>query len=533
MKPLLPGLLGLGLLCLVGPTARAAKPYPALSPQALAGVIDERIAARWKQEGVTPSPLSDDSEFLRRLYLDLGGRIPHVQEVREFLADRSPDKRRRVVDKVLASPYYVSHFTNVWRALMVPEGNNQFAQAFGPQLEFWLRKRIRENAPYDRMVREVLTASVSFNRPRVGPGGLPEATPIAFYQANELKPENLAAATSRLFLGVKLECAQCHNHPFARWSRQQFWEYAAFFSPIQTPQGQANVYAGAQEAADRHEIKIPGTDKTVQARFLDGAAPPWKADVGTRETLASWVTSGENPYFARAAANRLWAHFFGVGLVEPVDEESADNPPSHPELFGELARQFVLHNFDQKYLIRAITYSKTYQLSSACGGEPPDSRLFARMAVKGLTAEQLFDSIALATGFRDPGGAGPRGFVGFGATGPRADFVSRFTNHSDKRTEFQTSILQALALMNGRFVSDATSLERSETLAGVIDAPFLDTAGKVEALYLATLSRPPRPDERDRLVKYVERGGPGGDANKALADVFWALLNTSEFILNH
>jgi hypothetical protein len=537
------GLVGLGVLWLAAappagaavPGKAAARAYPALGPEALADAIDEMIAARWKAKGVTPSAPADDSEFLRRVYLDLGGRIPRVHEVRAFLADKSPDKRRRVVEKVLESPYYVSHFTNVWRALMVPQGNNQFAQAFGPQLEFWLRRRIRDNTPYDRLVREVLTASVNFNRAqRVGRGGMPEPTPIAFYQANELKAENLAAATSRLFLGVKLECAQCHNHPFAKWKREQFWEYAAFFSTIQTPQGQANVYAGAPEDSERHEIKIPGTEKTVQARFLDGSEPPWKADLGTRETLAAWVTSGENPYFARAAANRLWAHFFGVGIVEPVDEESRDNPPSHPELLNELARQFVLHNFDLKYLMRAITFSKTYQLSSAvAGAEAPDARLFARMAIKGLTAEQLYDSIALATGYRDGGGANQNGFVGFGAVGPRAEFVSRFTNHSDKRTEFQTSILQALSLMNGQFVSDATSLERSETLAGVIDAPFLTTAGKVETLYLAALGRTPRSDERDRLVKYVERGGPSGDPNKALADVFWALLNSSEFILNH
>jgi hypothetical protein len=514
------------------PQAPAAKPSPALSPEALAARIDEMIAARWKEQGVTPSPAADDSEFLRRLYLDLGGRIPHIQEVRQFLDDPSPDKSRRVVDRMLESPYYVSHFTNVWRALMVPQSNNQFAQAFGSQLDGWLRKRIRENARYDQMVREVLTTPVALRQQRPA-AGMPEPTPLAFYQANELKPENLAAATSRLFLGVKLECAQCHNHPFARWSRQQFWEYAAFFSPIQTPRGQANVFAGAQESANKREIAIPGTDKVVQAKFLDGVLPAWKDDAGTRETLAQWVTSPDNPFFARAIANRLWAHFFGIGIIEPVDEESDENPPSHPELLNELARQLVLHGFDLKYLMRAITYSKTYKLSSvAYSSDAPEARLFARMSLKGLTAEQMYDSIVVATGYREPGNPAAQRSA-FNPGGMRGEFINRFTNHSDKRTEYQTSILQALALMNGKFVADATSLDRSETLAGVLDAPFLDTPGKLETLYLAALGRKPRAEELSRLVPYVERGGPSGNRNKALADVFWALLNSSEFILNH
>jgi hypothetical protein len=185
--------------------------------------------------------------------------------------------------------------------------------------------------------------------------------------------------------------------------------------------------------------------------------------------------------------------------------------------------------------MRAITSSKTYKLSSvAYSSDAPEARLFARMSLKGLTAEQMYDSIVVATGYREPGNPAAQRSA-FNPGGMRGEFINRFTNHSDKRTEYQTSILQALALMNGKFVSDATSLDvqRSQTLVGVIDAPFLDTAGKVEVLYLAALSRKPRPEELSRVVPYVERGGPSGDKDKALADVFWALLNTSEFILNH
>jgi len=515
--------------------ASPGKQSPALSAEKLAERIDALIEAKWREKDIRPSPLADDGEFLRRLSLDVGGRIPAVMDARQFFGDKSPEKRRKAVDKLLDSPLYSTHFAAVWRSLMVPDNNNPFLQGNGPQLEAWLKNRLRENTHYDKMVREVLTAPVVLDRQAMAGRTSVEPTPLPFYQAQEMKPENLAAATSRLFLGVKLECAQCHNHPFAKWKRDQFWEYAAFFAGIQTPPGQAGFVTATNDAADKREIKISGTDKVVQARFLDRGEPKWQDKVSTRQTLADWVTSVDNPYFARAAANRLWAHFFGLGLVEPVDEESEDNRPSHPELLDELARQFVLHDFDMKYLIRAITYSKAYQRSSVAeSADVPDPRLFSRMSFKGLTAEQLYDSIVEATRYKEPGQiANARGFVTPG--GARAEFVSRFSNHSDKRTEFQTSILQALALMNGQFVSDATSTDiaKSETLAGIIDAPWMKTPEKVEALYLAALSRKPRAAELERLVKYVDRGGPSGDKDKALADVFWVLLNSSEFILNH
>jgi hypothetical protein len=537
-------LVGLGVLAAVAasPSARAddppARPSPALSAEQLADRIDELLDAKLREKDLSPAPLADDAGFLRRLSLDVGGRIPAVQDVRLFLADKSPDKRHKAVDKLLDSPLYATHFAAVWRALMVPDSNNPFLQGTGPLLETWLKNQLRQNAHYDRMVYKILTAPV------VGNGGMArpaqgrttnEPTPLPFYQAQEMKPENLAAATSRLFLGVKLECAQCHNHPFAKWKREQFWEYAAFFSGIQSPPGQGGMMVATKDLGDRREIKIAGTDKVVQARFLDRSEPNWRDNVGTRQTLADWVTSPENPYFARAAANRLWAHFFGLGIVEPVDEESAENRPSHPELLDELSRQFVLHSFDTKYLIRALCYSKAYQRSSSWdSADAPDPRLFARMSVKGLTAEQLYDSIVEATRYKEQGEVADPRAAAFGQpVGVRAEFINRFSNHSDKRTEFQTSILQALALMNGKFVSDATSVQNSVTLAGVIDAPWMKTADKVEALYLSALSRKPRAEELERLVKYVDRGGPDGDKDKALADVFWALLNSSEFILNH
>jgi hypothetical protein len=521
-------------LC-AAPAARAEPPKPNKLPlvlrdeQALARRVDKLVAAAWKERGVTPGRPADDGEFLRRAYLDLAGRVPRVAEARAFLDDPSPDKRRKLIDQLLDGPHYVTHLSNTWREVLLPGGgNNPQAPFFGSQLEAWLRRSFRDNAPYDRMVREVLTVPVAFNARGGQPLAAATAPLLAFYQANELKPENLAAATSRAFLGVKLECAQCHDHPFASWSRDQFWQFAAFFSGIQAPAANNGRLVAAAEKADSRELKVPDTDRVVRARFLDGGEPAWQEKVGTRATLAEWLTAAENPYFARAAANRVWAHLFGVGLVDPVDDLGADNPPSHPELLDELAGQFAAHQFDLKYLLRAVALSRAYQLSSdVTDPTQSDLRAFARMPLKGLTPEQLYDSLVVATGYRETNNTNNRFF------GPRAEFLAKFNNATDRRTEAQTSILQALALMNGKFVADATSLERSEVLAAIADAPFLDDAQRVEALYLAALARKPRPEEVARLAPYVARGGVSGDPKKALTDVFWALLNSSEFILNH
>jgi hypothetical protein len=528
-----PALLGLALLC---PPLFAEPPRPDAVAD-LAARIDRHVAAGYAARGAVPAPPADDAEYIRRVYLDVAGRTPSAWEVREYLADKSPDKRRKVVDRLLDGPHYSANFARVWRELLLPQNNNQTARFFAPQIESWVRVRLREDRPYDAMVRELLTAAVvPGNGPRATPGGGAafDQGAAAFYQANELLPENIASAASRIFLGVKLECAQCHDHPFAQWKKNQFWEYAAFFSGLRPQVRQQGAFSPAQDNAERHEIKIPNTETVVQARYLDGKQPTWGKKPNARKTLAEWMTAKDNPYFARAAANRVWAHFFGVGIIDPVDDLGTDTLPSHPELLDELAAELVKHRFDLKFLIRAITASKTYQLTSTATHESQNEpQAFARMMLKGLTPEQVFDSLASATGYREPRPAQgmPPGFVNPGTM--RSEFLSKFANASDKRTEHQTSILQALSLMNGKFVADATGLQSSGTLGAVLDAPFMDTRDRLDALYLAALSRPMRPQEAARLVPYVNKGGPSGDPRKALADVFWTLLNSSEFILNH
>jgi hypothetical protein len=541
-------IVGLGLSCAWAPARIRADIPAALPPKAavavhasqsdvqqLAARIDQLIAARWTANAVKPAPQPDDAEYLRRLYLDLTGRIPRVIEVRDFLDETSPHKRQQVVERLLEDPYYarqyINHFTNVWRALLVSQTNNQQVQFLLPSFEAWLRHHVQANTPYDELIRQLLTAPVDLGGRRQGPFPNQSESALAFYQANDLKAENLAASTTRLLLGVKLECAQCHDHPHDHWTRKQFWEYAAFFSGLRADM-RGDFIIAVRENPQERSLKIPGSERKVFARFLDGSEPRWNADMGTRTVLAQWLTDAKNPYFARAAVNRLWAHFFGIGLIEPVDEVSDTNPPSHPELLDELARQFVAHQFDIKFIIRAITNSQTYQRSSASTDPSQnDPRLFARMAVKGLSPEQFFDSLAEATGFWEESRQAARPDRQ-PPNSPRAQFLAKFS-HQEKPTERQTSILQALALMNGQFIDDATSIERSKTLAAVVDAPFLNTEQRIETLYLAALSRKPRAEELARLMKYVTLGGPKGAQKDALADVFWALLNSGEFMLNH
>jgi hypothetical protein len=244
------------------------------------------------------------------------------------------------------------------------------------------------------------------------------------------------------------------------------------------------------------------------------------------------MTAANNPFFARAAVNRVWSYFFGVGLVEPVDDLSSGNPPSHPELLDELARQFAAHRYDLTFLIRAIVASRAYQLTSTVAdGKPGDVRQFARMPLRGLSAEQLFDSIAEAVEYREPEPFPRRTFPGVPPT-PRALFLAKFRG-AGKRTEPTTTILQALFLMNGKFMAEATSPQGNRTLATVAESAATNTARRVETLFLVVLSRKPRPEEAARMIRYVERGGATGDRKKALADVFWALLNSTEFCLNH
>jgi hypothetical protein len=269
----------------------------------------------------------------------------------------------------------------------------------------------------------------------------------------------------------------------------------------------------------------------VTPTYFDGSQPTLGFRDSPRRILANWMVSPENGYFARTLVNRLWGQFFGTGIVHPIDDFTVENPPSHPELLDRLAQMFVESGHDLQLVIRVLTATQAYQRTSRqTDASQTDPRLFSRMAVKGLSPDQIFDSIAQATGFREERG---RNLSPLGDPNSlRAEFVQMFENTRDSQTETQTTILQALAMMNGKFVADATSPENSQTLAALIDFPLMTHGERLETLYLAALGRPPEGEERRRLENYVETGGPTGDWKQALGDVFWSLLNSSEFLFN-
>lgn len=496
-------------------------------PQDISRLIDRRVGQRIADAGAEAAPRCTDAEFLRRAYLDVAGKIPPVSVVRTFLADERADKRARLVEELLASPRYVVNFTTMWRNALIPEtvGDPRLRQVV-PGFEAWLRRSLRDDLPYNEFVRQIIDTPLDA-------AGTPAQyvegdgpTAAGFYAAKEGKPESLASATSRVFLGRRLECAQCHDHPFDTWKQQQFWQFAAFFGGLDPTR------TGEQRKLGPGELLVPDTEETVRAAFLDGNAPDLKSNASARRALADWIVDDRNPYFAEMAVNRLWGHFFGRGLVDPVDDFSSDNPASHPELLRELAEAFVGSGYDLKFMIRAIVGSDAWQRSSRhTHASQSAPELFARMAVKGLTEEQIFDTLAEATGHFEAYRA-DQPFV-LQQNTPRAEFLDLFRNDSDARIEQETTILQALAMMNGEFVALHTHLENSQTLAAVANAPFMDDAARVETLFLAALARPPAADERERFVKYVQSGGAAGDSSAALTDVFWALLNSSEFLLNH
>ena len=478
--------------------------------QAMIAEIDAALATKWESAGVTPSPRSEDAEFLRRVYLDLTGVIPKVSQAREFLHDQGRDKRRKLVDRLLASPAHATHMANTWRGIMLPGNlsNEQLNSVAGVQN--WLRGQFVENMRYDRMVGDLLVATGSGN---TGPG--------LFYTALELKPEKLAASTARIFLGLQIDCAQCHDHPFDDWTQQDFWGYAAFFAQLRDADD-SNLIDG-----ETGEVTLPDTEVVVKPKFPGGERASRDGEFGSRrDKLAVWMASRGNEYLPQAAVNRIWAHLFGRGLVNPVDDLGRHNPPSHPQLFEQLSTYFVASGYDVRELFRTLTGTRAYQLSSRISGEVPSPSLFAAMAIKPLTAEQLYDSLDRSLGERrvPPGQLAQR----------RRAFLVKMQSQTRDATEFDAGVPQALTLMNGDEVAGATDPARSRVLAALQAPLFRTEAAVLDVLFLATLSRFPRPEETSELGTYLkEAGGDKTKQQKARADVLWALLNSAEFVLNH
>lgn len=482
--------------------------------------IDQLLAAPWAAEGIEPAAVADDAEFLRRVCLDLTGVIPPVAQARAFLADPAPDKRSRLVDQLLNSPGYATHMATVWRNRLLPRGieTAQVQSAIG--LEDWLRRQFLENLRYDNLVADFLVAE--------GDG---QSGPALYYTSLELKPEKLASSSARLFLGLQIQCAECHDHPFDRWTQRDFWGYAAYFAQLEPPRDERPDLVRVMDRMDG-EVVLPGSDERILPRF-PGAAQQPSDGLGTRRSqLAIWMASRDNPYLARAAVNAAWAQLFGRGLVHPIDDHSAQNPPSHPELLDELARYFVDSGFDLQELFRTLASTTAYQRTSVWVGEPPAEHLFARMLPKTLTPEQLYNCVERAAAFpvrQLPAGQATNNPL---ADPQRLDFLLRMQSPARDALDYQAGLPQALVLMNGPHLSAATDPETSPLLRA-LEAPFFTDSQRLELLLLATLTRFPTTDEQQVLLQHVSENGPPAAARQAWSDVAWALLNSAEFATNH
>lgn len=516
----------------------------AVARDALVSRIDGWIAAGWQRASVEPAAPSSDAEFLRRVTLDLTGVVPRVAEVRSFLADSAPDKRQRAIDRLLESPRHATHLANQWRDILLPGGvsRENLANAIGVQN--WLRARFSENLRYDRFVSEFLV---------VNSGA--ETGPALFYTTLELKPEKLAAATARVFLGLRIECAECHHHPFDKWRQEEFWGYAAFFARLRQPRENPSLMRLSIEDVGEGEVRLPKTDAVVAPAYPDGSRP--RADeLGTRrEQLAVWMAARDNPFLARAAVNRVWSQLFGRGLVEPVDDFGPQNPPSHPEVLDALADDFVSTGFDLRELYRTLARTRVYHLSSMTASSPESgdaaavrgaaadvaAELFARMEPKPLSADQLYDSLSMlrprgvATGAAmSPDGANvPLN----GGNGPlsdpqRIDFLLRFPPLGGARADYSAGIPQTLTLLNGRFLAESTKAQRGG-LAAALDAPWLDADESVRIMFLATLSRFPDAEELPRFAGVWRQSQQDHGPGQAAEDILWALVNSAEYAFNH
>lgn len=516
--------------------ADESKQADPLSVDAAARAVDDLLAESWSAGSITPAEPADDAELVRRTYLDLAGRIPSVSETRAYLARPATDKHSQLVDELLSHPEFAAHLASVWREILLPGAVNELRlRTSVPQFEAWLRLRFAANTPYDRIVRELLTASSAESAPIMfAPRVIGRPTPLAFYLSAEQKPENLAAAASRAFLGLRLECAQCHDHPFADWKQEDFWATAAFFRNGEAAADEAPVPGSVTVAEDfsRAAIEIPDTNQSVEPRFLDGSTPAWQAGRGNRTTFALWLTDSANEYFARAVVNRVWSLLLGKGLLEPVDSLDQGEAMAPPAIITLLSEQLTAHELDLRFLVRTITRTRAYQLSS--GSDAPSNSPaaeFSRYLVRSMSAEQLYQSLLQATGVPlATEGPAEIGLAGFGR---RAEFIRRFTIDAERRDSAETSILHALALMNGSLVANATDLENSFTLVSVTEAPFLDTDERIRTLFLATLSRQPSDAELEHFTTFVSEHTEDDAPRAAYSDVLWALINSAEFALLH
>ncbi len=499
--------------------------------------IDRHVFAKLKLLSIEPSDLSSDAQFVRRVHLDLIGRLPTVDEVRSFLADRGVDKRQRLIDALLERPEFADWWALKWADRL--GCNRRFAGKLGAlKYQLWIRHAMAVNVPEDQFVRAILTAS--------GPN---YSNPAATFWRRlrvgaivpQIDPQMAAEEVSQLFLGVRIQCARCHNHPAERWTQDDFYGLAAFFTRVRFQDGSYvnNKYDKEETVflTRAGELKHPRTGEIVLPTVLDGK--PLLADNGDdlRATFAEWLTAPNNRFFARASVNRLWFHLFGRGLVEPVDDFRSSNPPSHPELLDWLADDFVRHGYDRKRTIRLIANSRVYQASSqATANNASDEKYYSHAPIRLLQSEQLMDAICQATDVPERYPDFPLGTPAIAlADGEyKHPFLEAFgrpvrASACECERDAQTNLSQALQLVSGPVVQGKVHSDAGR--AARLAASALSAEEVLDDLFLVTLGRTARDEERRILGQRLSQAGPARRAG--IEDVLWLLLNHPEFLFQH
>lgn len=494
--------------------------------------VDDLVFQKLKRLNIAPSPLSEDYVFVRRVYLDTLGVLPTAGETREFLADTTPDKRSRLIDALLKRP----EFTDLWAM--------KFADLFlvggtglkgGWQLYRWMRQSLQDGKPYDQMVREMVVGGGSF---------VYNATPN-FYVGMMMGPEGMVTQVSQSLLGVRMDCAKCHDHPFENWTQNDFYSFGAFFTRVVRkaepyglfehsialrPDGKPTYdYVG-----NNKEFLDPATKQPVRPRFLGGESVDFQVNQDIREKLADWITSPKNPFFTRTLVNRVWKHFLGRGLVEPVDDFRVSNPPSNPALLDALAAQAALARYDLRSICRVILTSRTYQLSAQANpSNEGDTLNYSRYYVKRQMAESLFDNITQSTRAHlkipgsPPGESAMKVALGspnyflttFGKVGAREQICER---------DQEATVAQAMHLINGDTIQQVVT-RPGNLVDQLLARTDLNDAQRVNEIYTTALSRPPTSKESAHFGSLLKSAEGAEDRKRAYQDLLWAILNSKEF----
>jgi hypothetical protein len=488
-----------------------------------ANFVDRLVWDKLERLGIAPSELADDATFLRRVYFDTIGTLPTAAEARAFLASTDPGKRARLINQLLERPEYADYWTMRWADILRVDRDKVTPQG-GVGMSRWLRRQFAENRPYDAFVRDILTVR----------GDTLAEGPAAFYKVLDT-PEELSRSVSQLFLGVRIACAQCHHHPTERWAQDDYYALAGFFTGVsrkKLPSGSDALFAGPGV-----DLQHPRTGKPVPARGLGAAPADFAKGPDRRRALAEWMTAPDNPFFASAIANRLWAHYFGRGLVEPIDDLRATNPATNEPLLAELAKHLRALKYDLRAFARTLLNSRVYQLTARTNASnASDEQNFSHAAHKALPAEVLLDAICQVTGVPEKFNGWPEGYRAIQVWDNRMpSYFFRIFGRPVRASvcecerSQEPSIAQALHLMNSPEIADKIRARTgtARRLTDSIKAP----RDVVDELYLATLAR--YPSDRERAVMLDVFAQSGDDRRAAVEDVLWALVNSKEFLYNH